>query len=136
SRWLRTGRAGSDETELVALGEHCSKTERRADAAERELIKLKLLTYLEERLGMHLEGVITGVADDGLFGQAEGVPAAGLVHVNTLSDDYYAYDEATHSRRGRGTKRRHRLGDKVHVAVVRVDVQRRQLDFRVAARKR
>jgi ribonuclease R len=135
-RWLRTGRAGSDETELAALGQHCSKTERRADTAERELIKLKLLTYLESRIGMDLEVVITGVADYGFFGQAEKLPIEGLVHISTLSDDYYAYDEATHSLIGRRLKRRYRLGDKVHVSVVRVDVQRRQLDFRVAVKKR
>src|SRR5207253_8969027 len=53
-QWLRTRKAGADATELLAIGEHCSKTERRADAAERELIKLKLLMYLESRLGLEL----------------------------------------------------------------------------------
>src|SRR5205807_1124709 len=130
-RWLRTGRAGSDETELAALGEHCSKTERRADIAERELIKIKLLTYLEERIGTELEVVITGVADYGFFAQAEKLPVEGLVHVSTLTDDYYYYEEATHSLTGRRGRRRYRLGDRVRVSVVRVDPQRRQLDFRV-----
>src|SRR5204862_4030539 len=60
-RWLRTGRAGSSEAELVALGEHCSKMERRADVAERELIKLKMLDYLSTRIGLEMEVVITGV---------------------------------------------------------------------------
>jgi ribonuclease R len=130
-RWLRTGKARSDETELAALGEHCSKTERRADMAERELIKLKLLTYLSERIGSALEVIITGVADYGFFGQAEKLPVEGLVHISTLVDDYYYYEEATHTLIGRRTKRRYRLGDKVRVNVVRVDLQRRQLDFRV-----
>jgi ribonuclease R len=133
-QWLRTGSAGSDEAELMALGEHCSKMERRAEAAERELVKLKLLTYLEERLGLELEVVITGVADYGFFAQAETLPVEGLVHVSTLSDDFYYYEEATHSLIGRRTNRRYRLGDKVQVNVVRVDLQRRQLDFRVARR--
>jgi ribonuclease R len=133
---LRTGRAGSDETELAALGEHCSKTERRADTAERELIKTKLLTYLSERIGLELEVVITGVADYGFFGQAEKLPVDGLVHVSTLTDDYYYFDEATHSLIGRRTRRRFRLGDKVTVTVVHVDLQRRQLDFRAVARKK
>jgi ribonuclease R len=130
-RWLRTGRAKSDETELAALGEHCSKAERRADTAERELIKLKLLTYMSERIGSELEVIITGVADYGFFGQAEKLPVEGLVHVSTLVDDYYYFEEATHSLIGRRTKYRYRLGDKVRVNVVRVDLQRRQLDFRV-----
>jgi ribonuclease R len=130
-QWLRTGKAGGSETELVALGDHCSKMERRAEMAERELIKLKLLTYLSERLGLELEVVITGVADYGFFGQAETLPVEGLVHVSTLTEDYYYYEEANHSLIGRRTGRLYRLGDKVRVTVVRVDLQRRQLDFRV-----
>jgi ribonuclease R len=135
-QWLRMGRAGSDETELAALGEHCSKTERRADIAERELIKTKLLAYLSERIGMEMEVIITGVADYGFFGQGERLPVEGLVHVSTLTDDYYYYEEVTHSLTGRGTNRRYRLGDKVQVTVVRVDLQRRQLDFRVVEKRR
>ena len=100
-QWLRTGKAGSDETELAALGEHCSKMERRAEMAERELVKLKLLTYLSERSALELEAIITGVADYGFFAQAETLPVEGLVHVSTLTDDYYYYEEATHSLTGR-----------------------------------
>src|SRR5262249_44937916 len=111
-QWLRSGRAGSDETELAALGDHCSKTERRAEMAERELIKVKLLTYLSERLGLELEVIITGVADYGFYAQAEELPVEGLVHVSTLTEDYFYFDETTHSLIGRRTKRRYRLGDK------------------------
>jgi ribonuclease R len=134
-RWLCTGRAGSDQTELVALGDHCSKMERRAETAERELIKLKLINYLSTRIGMEMEAIITGVADYGFFGQSEQFPVEGRVHVSTLTDDYYYFEEASHSLIGRRTKRRFRLGDKVHVSVVRVDQYRRQLDFRVVEKK-
>ena len=58
------------------------------------------------------------------------IPASA--HVSTLSDDYYYFDEASHTLEGRRTQKRYRLGDKVRVKVVRVDVNRRQLDFRVA----
>jgi ribonuclease R len=133
-RWLRSGRAGSDEVELKALGEHCSKTERRAETAERELIKSKLLDYMSQRIGTDLEGIITGVADYGFYAQAEKLPVEGLVHISTLTDDYYYFEEASHSLTGRRTKRRYRLGDKVQVRVVRVDLQRRQLDFRVTGK--
>jgi ribonuclease R len=131
-RWLRRGKAGADEQELTALGEHCSKMERRAETAERELVKLKLLTYLSERLGMELEAVITGVADYGFFAQSQTLPVEGLVHISTLTDDYYYYEEPTHSLIGRRTGRHYQLGKKVRVTVVRVDLHRRQLDFRVA----
>jgi ribonuclease R len=129
--WLHAGKCGSDETELIGLGDHCSKMERRAEMAERELIKLKLLTYLSDRVGLELEAIITGVADYGFYAQAEQWPVEGLVHISTLTDDYYYFEEAHHSLIGPRTKKRYRLGDKVHVSVVRVDVQRRQLDFRV-----
>jgi ribonuclease R len=130
-QYLKRGQVGSDAAELVALGDHCSKMERRAEAAERELKKLKLLTYLEGRLGLELDAILTGVADYGFFAQGQELPVEGLVHVDTLADDYYYYEESTHSLTGRRTNRRYRLGDKVRVKVVRVDVQRRQLDFRV-----
>jgi ribonuclease R len=129
---VRRGRAGSAFDELVALGEHCSKMERRAEMAERELVKLKLLAYLSDKLGMELEAVVTGVADYGFYGQPETLPVEGLVHISTLPDDYYRFDEYSHTLIGQRTKRRYRLGDKVRVKVVRVDLQRRQLDFRVA----
>jgi ribonuclease R len=130
-QWLRTGRAGGDDAELTALGEHCSRTERRAEMAERELLKVKLLDYLSERLGMELEVIVTGVADYGFFGQGEALPVEGLVHISTLTDDFYYFDESTYSLIGQRSKRRYRLGDKVKVEVVRVDLQRLQLDFRV-----
>ena len=100
------------------------------------MIKLKLLSYLNERIGLELEVIITGVADYGFFGQAEKLPVEGLVHVSTLNDDYYYFEEASHSLIGRRTSRRYRLGDRVRVTVVRVDVQRRQLDFRVVRKRK
>lgn len=132
-QWLKTGKAGSDETELTALGDHCSKMERRADLAERELVKVKLLTYMSERLGTTLDAIITGVADYGFFAQAKSMPVEGLVRVATLEDDYYYFEESTHSLTGQRYGKRYRLGDEIRAEVVRVDVQRRQMDLRVVA---
>ena len=135
NQWLKTGRASGHAVELAALGEHCSKTERRADIAERELVRLKLLTYLSTRIGLELDVIITGVADYGFFAQAEELSVEGLVHISTLTDDYYDYEEASHSLIGKRTRRRFRLGDRVRAKVVRVDLQRRQLDFRVMTKR-
>jgi ribonuclease R len=136
ARWLHRGKAGADVTELVALGDHCSKMERRAESAERELIKLRLLDYLSSRIGTDMDAVITGVADYGFFAQAVQFPVEGRVHVSTLGDDYYYFEEASHSLIGRRTGRRYRLGDRVKVSVVRVDLHKRQADFRVAGTER
>jgi ribonuclease R len=130
-QWLKAGRVGSAVPELIALGDHCSRTERRAETAERELTKVKLLTYMESRIGEKMHAVITGVADYGFYAQAEKLPAEGLVHVSSLTDDYYVFDEDSHTLLGRRSKRRYRLGDRVRVEVAGVDVGRRQMDFRV-----
>ena len=127
----KRGKASSKLDELIALGDHCSKMERRAETAERELVKHKLLVHMNERLGTDLQAIITGVADYGFFAQAEPLPVEGLVHISTLPDDYYYFEEMSHSLIGQRTKRAFRLGDKVEVTVVRVDLQRRQLDFRL-----
>ena len=131
-RWIKHRKVSADLEELTALGDHCSKMERRAETAERELVKLKILLYLESRIGEELDAVITGVADYGFFAQAERFPAEGLVHISSLVDDYYWYDEGSHTLEGKRTRRRFRLGDRVRVEVARVDVQRRMLDLRLA----
>ena len=116
---------------MIVLGDHCSEREQRAEAAERELIKVKLLMYLSKRIGETLDAVITGVEEFGLFAQGVELPAEGLVHVDTLNDDFYRYDSATHSLAGYRSGNRYRLGDRVRVEVARVDVDRRQLDLRI-----
>jgi ribonuclease R len=130
-RWIRTGKASADEAELIALGDHCSKTERRAEQAERELVKLRILQHLSTRLGERFDAVITGVAEYGFFAQAEQFPAEGLVHISSLTDDYYYFDETSHSLTGGRNKKRYRLGDRVRVEVGRVDLQKRMLDLRL-----
>jgi ribonuclease R len=131
-RWIKHKKATADVTELTALGDHCSKMERRAETAERELVKLKLLTYMSGKLGEKFDAVITGVADYGFYAQVEQFPAEGLVHISSLVDDYYQFDEAGHALEGKRARRRFRLGDRVRVEVARVDVPRRLLDFRLA----
>ncbi len=130
-QWLRKKRPAGNLDELKALASHCSRTERRAEKAERELVKLKMLMFLSEQIGMQAPAIITGVADYGFYTQLERFPIEGLVHISTLHDDFYDYDEAAHTLHGTRHRRQYRLGDKVDVEVVRVDVQRRQLDLRV-----
>ena len=131
----RRSHTGASEQELVRLGRHCSSTERRAERAERELTKIKLLSYLEERIGTELEAVITGVDNYGFFCRGLELPAEGLVHVSTLpGHDYWDYDRATMTLTGRRTNQSFRLGDRVKVTVAHVDVDRRELDFHFESR--
>lgn len=120
------------EGELAIHGRHCSTTERRAEQAERELVKVKLLAYMAQRVGEEFDAIITGVQDFGFFCQMTEIPAEGLVHISSLDDDYYYYEQATHSLIGRRSGKTYRLGTRLRVVVARVDVDRRQLDLRIA----
>ncbi len=131
TRWQQTGKVGNDQRELELLGEHCSNMERRADKAEQELVKIRLLDYLSDKLGSVWKAIITGVESFGFFCTPTQLPVDGLVRIAALADDYYHYDEATHTLIGTRRKKRFRLGDTVWVEVARVDVYRRRLDFRV-----
>lgn len=132
---LARGKRPSDDLErMMMLGEHCSEREQRAEMAERELNKVKLLSYLAKRIGEAMDAVITGVEDFGLFAQGVELPAEGLVHVDTLGDDFYRYDSATHSLAGTRSGNKYRLGDLIRVEVAHVDIDRRELDFRIVRR--
>jgi ribonuclease R len=120
-----------DEPELIAIADHCTFTERRAAQAEAELIKVKILNYLSDKIGLELKAVITSVEEFGFFAQSVDYLIDGMVHVNTLTDDYYRFDQGTYTLEGRRSGRTYRLGDSVTVRVARVDLDRRQLDFQV-----
>jgi ribonuclease R len=126
----------NDPGELLMLGEHCSEREQRAESAERELVKMKLLAYMADRIGEEMDGVITGVESFGLFVQGLEIPAEGLLHIDALQDDFYRYDRAAHTLSGNRSGNTFRLGDQVRVAVSRVDIDRRELDFHLVSHKR
>jgi ribonuclease R len=130
--WLEGKKPRSRHDELVVLAGHCTRTERRAEAAERELIRMKLLSYLENQIGTAFHAIIVGVEDFGLFCRLSELPVEGLIHVTSLADDYYYLEPGTHTLVGRRSGRRHRLGDRELVRIAHVDVDRRELDLVLA----
>ncbi len=124
-------RPPQDYDQIMLLGEHCSEREQRAEKAERELIKVKMLNFLHQKIGDQMEAIVTGVEDYGLFVQGVDLPAEGLIHVTSMQDDYYVFDKPSHSLTGRREGNSFRLGDVVCVEIARVDVDRRELDFRL-----
>jgi ribonuclease R len=129
---LARGRRAPDAG-LAGLGADCSTLERRAEAAERELVKLKLLGFLSTRQGLEMDGVVTGVEPFGLFVQGLELPAEGLVSLESLPEDTYRFERASHTLVGRRPGHAFRLGDRVRVRVQRVDIDRRTLDLRLVA---
>jgi ribonuclease R len=132
-RALRHGRMEDFTRHLPAdlsdMGTHLSDMERRASDAERELIEWKKVRFMADKLGDVYRGYVTGVQAFGLFVELEEIYVQGLVHVSSMSDDYYRFDERAHALKGENTRRVYRLGDEVEVQVVRVDLERRQVDF-------
>ncbi len=117
------------EQKLPEMGLHLSEMERRASEAERELVEWKKVRFMAGKLGEVFAGYVTGVQAFGLFVELEEVYVQGLVHVSSMTDDYYRFDEKAHLLKGENTRKSYRLGDRVEVQVVRVDLERRQIDF-------
>jgi len=136
-RALRAARHGllTDETreewseDLPEVARYTSEMERRADDAERELVQWKKVKFMADKVGDEFEGYITGVAAFGLFIELIEHYVEGLVHVSTMADDYYRFVESAHLLRGENTEKVYRLGDKVSVQVIRVNMDVRQIDL-------
>ncbi len=112
-----------------ALGEHCSMTERRADDATRDVTNWLKCFYMQDRIGEEFEGTVAGVTSFGLFVALDGVYVEGLLHVTELGNDYFHYDKARHEMAGERTGVRYRLGDRLSVKLVRVDLETTKIDF-------
>jgi ribonuclease R len=133
-REARQGELDSDRVDELAedlpeVARHSSEMERRADDAERELVQWKKVRFMADKVGDEFDGYITGVAAFGLFVQLTEHYVEGLVHVSSMADDYYRFLEKTHSLRGENTQKIYQLGGRVRVQVVRVDMERRQIDL-------
>ncbi len=114
---------------MAEMGLHLSERERLATDAERELIEWKKVRFMAGKVGERFHGVITGVQSFGLFVELDEFYVQGLVHVSTMSDDFYQFDERAHLLRGGNRGATYRMGDRTLIQVARVDQDRRQIDF-------
>lgn len=118
--------------QLVELGKRLSMTERRADEAENELRRVKILELLQSRIGDEFHGVVTGITKFGIFIQLQEYLIDGLIRYEDLMDDYWEVDERAGLVRGRRSGRRIGIGDQARVLVVKVDLPRRELDLAIS----
>jgi len=114
---------------LSEAAEHTSTRERVAMEAERDIVELKKLQFMQGKIGQEFDGFIAGVTGFGCFVELSEVFVEGLVHLSTLSDDLYSFDEQNHSLVGRRTGRTLRIGDPARVRVVAVNPQARRIEF-------
>ncbi len=115
--------------DLPELARHTSARERRAEEAEREIAQWKKVRFMADKVGDEFTGYVTGVTQFGLFVELIEHFVEGLVHISSMADDYYRQVEGRHALRGENTRKVYRLGDPVHVQLVRVDRDHRRLEL-------
>jgi ribonuclease R len=118
----------ADEERLKEIAEQSSFKERNAVDAEREIENMKKAEYMEEHIGMIADGVISGVTKFGFFVELENT-IEGLVHIQSLEDDYYDFDAASMRLTGKNTRKEFRLGQKVRIKVKGANKAQRTVDF-------
>ena len=116
---------------LPGAAKQSSQTERRAEEAERETVKLKKAEYMSDHLGETFEGVISGITKWGMYVELPST-VEGLVHVSSMHDDHYEYREDRYEMTGSHTGRTYRLGQKIRVRVAGADRLQRTIDFEIA----
>ena len=114
---------------IPEIAEHCSIMERKADDAEREFVQLKKVEFMKDKLGEVLHGHISGVAPYGMFVELQEYFVDGMIPMKYMDDDHYVYHDKRHFFKGKRTGKVYRLGDPVQVQVVRVDRDKREIDF-------
>jgi ribonuclease R len=129
-------RARTDMGQIAAIAEHISDTERVAADAEMDGVKMKKLEFFQRQLDARdpqvFRATVLEVKNFGLLVELPDVLLTGLVHVSSLTDDFYTFDAAQRRLIGRQSRRRFSVGDQLRVFVARVDVFKRQVDFAIA----
>ena len=115
--------------DMPEIARHTSERERRAADAERELVQWKKVRFMANKVGEEFDGFVTGVSAFGLYVELVEHFVEGMVHVSTMADDYYRFIEKAHLLKGENSHQVYRLGDKVRVQVIKVDMERRQVDL-------
>jgi ribonuclease R len=131
SAYLAEENPGSQD-KYEKLCNHSSKMERLAAEAERASVKYKQVEYMSDKTGRVFEGVISGVTEWGIYVEIVENQCEGMIHIRELADDFYEYDEENYCIKGRSTGKVYTLGDKVNIVVVKADLQKKQLDYRLA----
>jgi ribonuclease R len=121
------------ETRMATMAAHCSRTERRAEEAERDVDERYKCAWMEKHVGAEFDGIVTGVTSFGLFVELTESKVSGLVHITQLRNDYYQFDARRHELRGERTGTIFRLGDAVRVQVLRASMEDRKIDFRMVS---
>jgi len=129
-RYLAGGRSANAQ-KFEECCKHSTEMEIRAATAERTSIKYKQVEFMKDKIGEIFPGVISGVTDWGIYVELEENKCEGMVSIRDLDDDFYIFDEKNYCLVGRHSKRTYQLGESVKVEIVRANLERKQLDFKL-----
>jgi ribonuclease R len=129
-RYLQEG-ASVAASKYEDMCKHSSDMENRAANAERASIKYKQVEFMSDKIGKQYKGVISGVTEWGIYVEIEENKCEGMVPLHELTDDYYQFDEKNYCITGRRSRRRYQLGDEVEIEILRANLEKKQLDFKI-----
>ncbi len=129
---LQTGSSSNFDysfAEMVALGEHSSMCERRADEATRDVSDWLKCEFMQDKVGEKYHGIVSAVTSFGMFVMLKDLHIEGLIHITSLPTDYYHFDQASHRLVGKNGRNEYRLGDELQITVAAVNLDDRKIDF-------
>jgi ribonuclease R len=116
------------EKKMIKYGEQSTQQEMRAEEAERELVDIKKAQYMQQFIGEEFTARISSILSFGFFVELDNT-VEGLVHISSIADDYYEFNDRNYTLVGRHGGRKFAIGDQVRVQLVRVDVDEAKIDF-------
>ena len=131
TRYANGGRS-ANEKHYEELCEHCSEMELVAQNAERDSIKYKMVEFMADKVGETYDAHISGITSYGIYAEIDENHCEGMIPMRDLGDDYYDFDERNFCLVGRRHHHKYQLGDAIRIQVARADLEKKQLDFRVA----
>jgi ribonuclease R len=127
------GASSKNQKEYEKKCRHSSKMEVLAMEAERASIKYKQAEFLKDKIGQVFDGVVSGVTEWGIFVQILENKCEGMIPIRGLAGDFYEYDEDNYCIRGRRTGKKYQMGDPVKIEILRVNMEKKQIDFALSA---
>lgn len=117
------------KNELPDMCKHCSLQEQNAVNAEREVVKIRQIEYINDHLDKTYEGIISGIVERGVFIEINDILIEGMVRFKDIKDDYYEFDQKNHRAIGRRKRKVFRAGTKVKVKVLKTNMETKKIDF-------
>jgi ribonuclease R len=116
-------------SELIALGKHCSESERRADEASRDAIRWLKCEFMQDKSDKIFDAHVTSIVQYGLFVKLDELLVEGLIHISELGNDYYQYEPQQICIKGKKFKKVYKIGDSCRVKIINIDMEEHKIDF-------